>query len=885
MLFGCQGSSELRDSKPNIILILVDDMSYYDMSCLGQKEFKTPNLDKLCQEGLFFSEAYSGSPECAPSRSSVIEGKHLGHNRIRLNNSVRGQDHLLDEDITIAEMLKEAGYTTGFVGKWGIGLPETEGTPDRQGFDYSFGFYDQLRAHTYYPHYLYENGKQIAIPGNYGFDMDKCYAHTKSEEGLNIYDEDGKLVPNGIREAHKARNSQDLIHQRALLFIRENHNMPLFLYYATQLPHGPCITPDLGEFKDKPWDMKHKEWAAMMTHLDRHVGELIDLTVELGIDKNSIVLFASDNGYSHYGYFNRKRWEDDPVFRNKGPWKGGKFGSFDGGMRVPMMAYCPERIPRGTTIHQVVLYDIMATVCDLAGVEPSQNDGISFVPLLAGETEKQKEHPFLYWGGGTYMPQAQAVRLGSWFGMRESSAEPIQLWNLQNDVGCDRDVASNYPDIVAEIIQIMEEEHVDSKWFQNPGEARDEIEAKREKALELNGMQLGTRANSTYPQGMELSKSMISSSTYHNLRGGIRNSLIKFEREKRGRVAFLGGSITYNGGWRDSICHYLVERFPDTEFEFIAAGIPSMGTTPGAFRLERDVLKNGPVDLLFEEAAVNDATNGRTSEEQIRAMEGIVRHVRESNAASDIVIMHFVDPDKMDSYKKGITPQVIQNHERVAAHYHIPTINLAHEVTDRIEAGEFTWEDDFINLHPSPFGQSVYYRSISAFLERAWSESSAEEKRVTIHPAPDKLDPACYDNGELLQVDDISHEAGWTYVKCWEPVDGKATRTNYTQVPMLIGEEPGKVLEFRFEGTAAGMAVAAGPDAGLIEYSVDDNQWEKKDLFTKWSPNLHLPWYHTLASDLAPGSHTLRIRVSKQKNTASNGHACRIRYFYINSIR
>ncbi|MEN8226589.1 MAG: sulfatase-like hydrolase/transferase [Bacteroidota bacterium] len=887
LLISCQELPELSNSQPNIILVLADDMSYYDLSCLGQKEFKTPNLDKLCHEGLFFSEAYSGSPECAPSRSTIMEGLHLGHNRIRVNNSVRGQDHLLDTDITVAERLKDAGYATGFVGKWGIGLPGTEGVPDKQGFDYTFGYYDQGRAHTYYPHFLYENGKKISIPGNYGFDMDQCYAHTKSKEGLNVYNEKGELIPNGIKESDEARNSQDLIHEKALQFIKGNSNKPLFLYYATQLPHGPCITPDLGEYKDKPWDMKHKEWAAMMTHLDRHVGELIDLTVELDIHRNTIILFASDNGYSHYGYFGRDRWEDDPVFKNKGPWRGGKFGSFDGGMRVPMMAYWPERVPHGTTNHQVVLYDIMETACDLAGVEPPKNDGISFVPLLEGKPEKHKEHAFLYWGGGTYMPQAQAVRLGNWFGMRENSQEPVQLWDLENDLGCEHDVASGNPEIVAEILQIMKNEHIDSEWFQNPGESGDEIEAKREKAIELECMQKGTRANSTYPgetnfPGGGLSRTSIDASTYHSMRGGISNSFIKFEREKRGRVAFLGGSITYNGGWRDSICSYLTKRFPETEFDFIAAGIPSMGTTPAAFRLQRDVLKNGVVDLLFEEAAVNDAGNGRTSVEQQRAMEGIVRHLRSSNPACDIVLMHFADPDKIESYGKGQIPLVIQNHEKVAAHYNIPTINLAKEVTNRIDAGEFTWKDDFKDLHPSPFGQNIYYQSMRVFLEKAWLGIDSEEDLFEIDQMPKALDPACYENGVLKYIEDVALPEGWKYVESWHPKDGKNTRPNYTEVPMLIGEEPGKVLKFTFEGNAVGIAVAAGPDAGIIEFSIDGGLWQKRDLFTRWSSSLHLPWYYTLASGLNPGEHLLQIKVSKQKNPESVGNSCRIRYFFVN---
>jgi len=499
-LFGCKKTQQLRGSQPNIIMILADDMSYYDLSCLGQKEFQTPNIDKLYNEGLFFSQAYSAAPECAPARGTLMEGKHLGHSRIRLNRSARMQDHLQEGDITVAEMLKKAGYTTGFVGKWGIGLPGTEGTPDKQGFDYAYGYYDQLRAHSFYPHYLYENDKMVPIPENYGFDMDKCYAHTKSTEGMNVYNELGQLIANGIKDPLKAKNSQDLIHEKALKFIEENQNAPLFLYYATQLPHGPCITPNLGAYKDKPWEMKHKEWAAMMTHLDRHVGELVDLTVELGISENTIFVFASDNGYAHWGYMGRKRWEDDPLFKNKGPWKGGKFASFDGGVRVPMIAYWPGKIQRGTTDHQVVLYDFLATACDLAGVEPPETDGITFVPLLQGDVDNQEEHAYLYWGGGTFTPQAQAIRMDDWFAMRNSILEPIQLWDLNNDIECKNNVAAENPEIVNEILNIMENEHEDSEWYQNPWESAEDYKLKKEKAQNDGQMQEPTRANSMYPE-------------------------------------------------------------------------------------------------------------------------------------------------------------------------------------------------------------------------------------------------------------------------------------------------------------------------------------------------------------------------------------------------
>ena len=380
----------------------------------------------------------------------------------------------------------------------------------------------------------------------------------------------------------------------------------------------------------------------------------------------------------------------------------------------------------------------------------------------------------------------------------------------------------------------------------------------------------------------ELPKELLNPDEFHIHRNGIRNSLLKFQREKKGRVAFLGGSITYNGGWRDSICNYLQQRFPDTEFEFIAAGIPSMGTTPAAFRLERDVLAGGPVDLLFEEAAVNDATNGRSWREQIRAMEGIVRHLRKENPATDIVIMHFVDPQKMETYRSGKVPEVIQNHEKVAAYYNVPTINLAKEVTDRIDAGEFTWEDDFKNLHPSPFGQSVYFRSIKAFLEKAWVGTVAEDDKIETHPRPEPIDAANYDNGKLILAENAKIIKGWKGIENWNPEDGKGTRANYVNVPMLVGQDEGSTLELKFKGNAVGIAVAAGPDAGVIEFRIDEGDWQKQDLFTKWSLNLHLPWYYTLAAGLPGGEHTLQIRITGKKNPQSNGTACRIRYFYVN---
>ncbi|WP_186755263.1 SGNH/GDSL hydrolase family protein [Echinicola salinicaeni] len=374
----------------------------------------------------------------------------------------------------------------------------------------------------------------------------------------------------------------------------------------------------------------------------------------------------------------------------------------------------------------------------------------------------------------------------------------------------------------------------------------------------------------------------LSSSDFYDLRKGLKNSQIKFEKSKKGRVAFLGGSITYNHGWRDSVMNYLQERFPETDFEFIAAGIPSMGTVPGAFRLERDVLSKGPVDLLFEEAAVNDESNGRSNSEQIRGMEGIVRHVRKANPSADIVLFHFVDPDKIETYNKGGVPEVIKNHESVAEHYDLPSLNLAKEVTMRIANEEFTWEDDFKNLHPSPFGQQVYAQSMIHMLDAAYSGHLDPDDKFEAYPLPEKLDEGAFDHGELLEVEIFKGVKTWNFNPSWEPSDGKGTRANYVKAPMLQNEGPGSKLKINFEGNAVGIAVAAGPDAGIISYRIDGGEWQSQDLFTRWSSNLHLPWYYVLGADLEEGKHKLELKVLEEKNPNSTGNAVRIRYFFIN---
>ena len=377
-------------------------------------------------------------------------------------------------------------------------------------------------------------------------------------------------------------------------------------------------------------------------------------------------------------------------------------------------------------------------------------------------------------------------------------------------------------------------------------------------------------------------KQLLSPSSFHSLGMGLQNSYLKFIKEKKGRVAFMGGSITEaSGGWRDKVCQYLKERFPETQFEFINAGIASTGSTPGAFRLADEVLAKGTIDLLFEEAAVNDRTNSFSPAAQIRGMEGIIRHALITNPNMDIVMMHFVDPDKMEDYRNNIEPNEIVMHNKVAVQYGVNTIELAKEVTQRIDAGEFTWKEDFKDLHPSPFGQEVYFQSIKSLLMEGY-EKIDPSATITAHAVATLLDKFSYSNGMYVSVDKAIIVKDWKLDTEWNPKDGLETRKQFVNMPALIAVASGAELKLEFKGTAIGICVASGPDAGIIEYSIDGKPFQKADLYTQWSSFLHLPWYVILNDELPRKNHRLTVRISSNKNEKSKGNACRILHFLVN---
>jgi arylsulfatase A-like enzyme len=443
--------------KPNIVFILADDLGYGDLSCYGQKHFQTPNLDKMAAGGILFTQHYSGTTVCAPSRSSLMTGQHTGHTPIRGNKGWKpeGQWPMKESAFTVAEMLKKAGYTTGAFGKWGLGFIETEGDPNKQGFDEFYGFNCQSLAHNYFPGHLWNNHEKIILEGNTG-DKFQQYA-------------------------------PELIHQQALQFIEKNKAKPFFLYYPSTIPHAELLLPEenLAEFRGKflpekeykgagPGDSNFREgpygtqaeshaaFAAMVTLLDKQVGEILAKLKELGLEKNTLVIFSSDNGPHLEG------GADPDYFDSNGPLKGYKRDLYEGGMRVPMIAFWEGKIVAGSkSEHISAFWDFLPTVAEITGVKAPENiDGISYLPALLGK--EQKQHDYLYWEFHE-LKGRQAVRKGDWKLVRYNVFEPenatTELYNLKADIGEQNNVAGQNPEVVKELLKLMKSARTENEDF------------------------------------------------------------------------------------------------------------------------------------------------------------------------------------------------------------------------------------------------------------------------------------------------------------------------------------------------------------------------------------------------------------------------------------
>ncbi|RPD99972.1 N-acetylgalactosamine-6-sulfatase [Aureibaculum marinum] len=434
---------EVKGSKPNIIYIMADDLGYGDLGCYGQDSIETPNIDKLASEGLLFTQHYAGSTVCAPSRNSLMTGQHIG------NTTIKSMEKPIKKnDITVAEVLKSAGYSTAIIGKWGLGNVGTTGYANDKGFDYSFGYYDQIRAHNYYPDYLMENGKKISL----------------KNEVIYIKDSTHYAVGIGNAATKKIEYSNDIFTDKALTYLDEQGSKPFFLYLPYTIPHGDneswlikqhgMEVPDLGDYADKNWPEAKKAGAAMISRLDSYVGQIMTKLKDKGLDENTLVIFTSDNGPHQEG-----GWKLS-FFNSNGVLKGMKRDLYEGGIRIPFIARWPNKIKQNTTTNTVATFwDFMATASELAGVPlPSSSDGISYLPTLIADNKAQKKHDYLYWEFDTNLKR-RAARKGSYklitITDKKTDSTTIELFNIDKDITESKNIAADHPDIVKDLQSVI----------------------------------------------------------------------------------------------------------------------------------------------------------------------------------------------------------------------------------------------------------------------------------------------------------------------------------------------------------------------------------------------------------------------------------------------
>ncbi len=456
----CAGSAQRAGfgasrGRPNIVYIIADDLGYAEVGCYGQKKIKTPNIDKLAAQGMRFTQHYSGNPVCAPSRCVLMTGKHSGHAQVRANKQVGGQEGwklgstiggqwpLEAGTVTVAKILKKAGYTTGAFGKWGLGRVGTTGDPNKQGFDHFYGYICQRQAHTYYPNHLWRDGKVEWLEAN----------------------KDGK----------EGAYSHDLIADEALKFVKANKDRPFFLYVPFTIPHVALQVPEdsLAEYRGKwpdppyigdkgyfPHPNPRACYAGMVTRMDGDVGRIMSLLKELNLEDNTIVMFTSDNGPTFNG------GSDSEFFESARPLRGLKGSVYEGGIRVPFIVRWPGKIKAGSTSeHICAFWDFLPTCCELIGVDaPGDIDGISILPTLLGRLGKQEKHKYLYWE----LRGQQGVRMGRWKAVRLKPNQKIQLYDLDKDIGEQNDVAGANPDIVTKMAEIMRTGRTESEVFPLP---------------------------------------------------------------------------------------------------------------------------------------------------------------------------------------------------------------------------------------------------------------------------------------------------------------------------------------------------------------------------------------------------------------------------------
>jgi arylsulfatase A len=434
------------EKKPNIIFILADDLGYGDLGCYGQQQVQTPHIDAMAAGGMRFTQHYAGSTVCAPSRCSLMTGLHTGHTIVRGNYAIKpeGQYPLPAETITVAKLLQQAGYVTGLVGKWGLGGPGSEGMPNRQGFDYFYGYLCQRKAHFYYPEYLWCNEQQIYLQGN--------------------------------QDGNRGSYAHDLLTHEALGFIKNNQDQPFFLYLAYTIPHAELVLPEDAYFKqyqdrfdEIPFpgghygaqDKPKAAFAGMVSRMDADVGKIRALLKELNLLEDTLIIFSSDNGPHKEG------GHDPDFFNSSGSLRGIKRDLYEGGVRVPFIASWPGLIKAGTTSnHLSAFWDFLPTCCDIAGIKTPENiDGISLLSVLAGREGEQQQHDYLYWEFHEGRGSKQAVHFGKWKAVSFLADKRIELYDLQTDPREQNNLADKYPELVEKAQKVIKEARTPSETW------------------------------------------------------------------------------------------------------------------------------------------------------------------------------------------------------------------------------------------------------------------------------------------------------------------------------------------------------------------------------------------------------------------------------------
>lgn len=482
LVFGTASCTTKTPQRPNIIYILADDLGYGELGSYGQTKINTPHLDALAQKGMRFTNHYAGAPVCAPSRCVFLTGKHAGKAQVRSNDewtergpevnnykaaadnpAFEGQRPIRANTTSLATVLQQNGYRTSVFGKWGLGAPGTDGVPTKQGFDYFYGYNCQRQAHNLYPLHLWENETKIPL------DNQLVHPHAALPKNADPND------PKSYAKYTQKEYAPKMIHDKALEFIQQQTDQPFFMYYASPLPHLPLQVPteELEQYKrifeEQPYIGNHayfphqyprSAYAAMITYLDKQVGELIAELKKKGVYENTVIIFSSDNGPSYLGGLDFNFFESSkPLTNGYGRTKG---FLYEGGIRVPLVVSWEGKVqPSSVTNHTCASYDLLPTLCEFAQVKPPKDlDGISFAPTLLGNG-KQTKHEFLYWEFPSYEGQ-QAVRLGNWKGIRKNIFKgnmEIELYDLEQDPQEQHNLAADKPEVVAEIAKIMQEQH------------------------------------------------------------------------------------------------------------------------------------------------------------------------------------------------------------------------------------------------------------------------------------------------------------------------------------------------------------------------------------------------------------------------------------------